>query len=85
MKEIRSWTTKDAAALYNVAGWGSGYFRINDAGHMEVTPGGPAGPSVDMHDLVLDLQRRGLDLPILMRFPDILDSRVRALFGCFDR
>ena len=84
MKEIRSWTTKDAAALYNVAGWGSGYFRINEAGHMEVTPGGPDGPSVDMHDLVLDLQRRGLDLPILMRFPDILDSRVRALFGCFE-
>ena len=84
MKEIRSWTTKDAAALYNVAGWGSGYFRINDAGHMEVTPGGPEGPSMDLHDLVLDLQRRGLDLPILMRFPDILDSRVRALFGCFE-
>ena len=84
MKEIRSWTTKDAAALYNVAGWGSGYFRINEAGHMEMTPGGPDGPSVDMHDLVLDLQRRGLDLPILMRFPDILDSRVRALFGCFE-
>ena len=84
MKEIRSWTTKDAAALYNVVGWGSGYFRINDAGHMEVTPGGPEGRSVDLHDLVLDLQRRGLDLPILMRFPDILDSRVKALFGCFE-
>ena len=84
MKDIRSWTTKDAAALYNVAGWASGYFRINDAGHVEVTPAGPEGASVDLHDLVLDLQRRGLDLPILMRFPDILDSRLRALFGCFD-
>jgi len=84
LNDIRAWTTKDSVSLYNVAGWSSGYFGINDAGHVEVTPSGPAGPRVDLHDLVLDLQRRGLDLPLLMRFPDILDSRVRTLFGCFD-
>jgi len=84
LKEIRAWTTKDSASLYNVPGWSSGYFRINDAGHVEVTPSGPGGPCVDLHDLVLDLQRRGLGMPLLMRFPDILDSRVRALFGCFE-
>ena len=84
MKEIRAWTTRDSAALYNVAGWSSGFFRINDAGHVEVTPNGPAGASVDLHALVLDLQRRGLDLPLLMRFSDILHSRIRDLFGAFD-
>jgi arginine decarboxylase len=84
LKEIRAWTTEDSAALYNVAGWSSGYFRINDAGHVEVTPSGPKGPSLDLHDLVLDLQRRGLNMPILMRFSDILDSRIRTLFGCFE-
>ncbi|MEO5616766.1 MAG: arginine decarboxylase, partial [Candidatus Eisenbacteria bacterium] len=84
MKDIRAWTTKDAVSLYNVAGWSSGYFGINEAGHVEVTPAGPGGPSVDLHDLVLDLQRRGLNMPLLIRFPDILDSRVRTLFGCFD-
>ncbi len=83
MKEIRAWTTKDAAALYNVAGWSAGFFRINDRGHVEVTPNGPEGQSVDLHDLVLDLQRRGLDMPLLMRFSDILHSRVRDLFGAF--
>ena len=84
MKEIRAWTTKDSAALYNVAGWSGGYFGINDAGHVVVTPSGPEGPGLDLHELVLDLQRRGLGLPLLMRFSDILDSRIRALFGCFD-
>jgi arginine decarboxylase len=84
LKEIRAWTTKDSAALYNIAGWSAGYFRINDAGHVEVTPSGPDGPSVDLHDLVLDLQRRGLGLPLLMRFSDILHSRVRTLVGCFE-
>lgn len=84
MKEIRAWTTSDSTSLYNIAGWSGGYFRINDAGHIEVTPSGPEGPSVDLYDLVLDLKRRGLGLPLLMRFSDILDSRVKTLFGCFD-
>ena len=78
MKEIRPWTIKDSAELYNIAGWSSGYFRINDAGHVEATPLGTDGPSVDIHDLVLDLQRRGMGLPLLVRFSDILDSRVRT-------
>jgi arginine decarboxylase len=84
LNDIRGWTIRDSASLYNVAGWASGYFGINEAGHVEVTPMGPGGPRVDLHDLVLDLQRRGLDLPLLMRFPDILDSRVKTLFGCFE-
>jgi arginine decarboxylase len=81
---MRAWTTNDSAALYNVAGWSSGYFRINDAGRVEVTPAGPDGPSVDLYELVLDLERRGLGLPLLMRFSDILHSRVKTLFGCFE-
>ena len=84
MKELRSWTTKDSAALYNVAGWSSGYFGINEAGHVEVTPSGPDGPRLDLYELIQDLQRRGLGMPILMRFSDILRSRVRALVECFD-
>lgn len=84
MNEFRAWTTKDSALLYNVSGWSGGYFRINDAGHIEVTPSGPSGPTVDLYDLIQDLQRRGLGMPLLMRFSDILHSRVRTLFGCFD-
>jgi arginine decarboxylase len=84
LKDIRAWTIRDSASLYNVGGWSAGFFRINDAGHVEVTPKGPDGPSVDLHDLVLDMQRRGLGMPLLMRFSDILHSRVHELFGCFD-
>ena len=84
MKEIRQWTIKDSAELYNIAGWSSGYFRINEAGHVEVTPLGSEGPSVDLYEMVLDLQRRGLGLPLLVRFSDILDSRVKAIVGCFE-
>ncbi len=82
--EIRSWTIRDSAELYNIDGWGGGYFRIGDTGHIEVTPDGPSGPKMDLHELVGDLQRRGLGMPLLIRFSDILRSRVRALMGCFD-
>jgi arginine decarboxylase len=84
VKDIRAWTTKDSSALYNVPGWSNGYFRINEAGHLEATPSGAEGPHVDLYELVLDLQRRGLGMPLLMRFSDILHSRVKALVDCFD-
>ena len=84
MKELSSWTTKDSAALYNVAGWAAGYFDISDAGHVVVTPSGSDGPRLDLYELVQDLQRRGLGMPLLMRFPGILRSRVQALVGCFE-
>jgi arginine decarboxylase len=84
LREIRTWTTKDSEALYNIPGWSAGYFRVNEAGHVEVTPSGPEGPSADLYDLTLDLQRRGLGMPLLMRFSDILHSRVRALVDCFE-
>jgi arginine decarboxylase len=84
LKELRVWTIRDSASLYNVPGWSSGYFDINEAGHVEVTPLGPGGPRLDLYDLVHDLQRRGLGMPLLMRFSDILKSRVQSLVGCFE-
>src|SRR5262245_6374790 len=84
VSDIRSWTIRDAAELYNVNAWGAGYFRINDAGHIQVAPEGPDGASVDLYDLVLDLERRGIGLPLLIRFSDILHSRVKTLCECFN-
>ena len=66
MNEIRSWTIRDAAETYNVNAWGAGYFRINAAGHIQVTPDGNGGPSVDLHELVQDLQARADNLAALI-------------------
>jgi arginine decarboxylase len=83
LNEIRSWTIRDAAETYNVNAWGAGYFRINPQGHIQVTPDGNGGPSVDLYELVNDLSARGIGLPLLIRFSDILHSRVRMLCECF--
>jgi arginine decarboxylase len=83
--ELRAWTVKDSLELYNVTGWGRDFFSINDAGHVQVTPSGPASPKIDLKELVDDLRDRGLNLPLLIRFSDILRTRVEQLFGSFQQ
>lgn len=77
------WSTADSAELYNVRNWGRDYFRVNDAGNVEVTPAGPRSGGIDLKTLVDDLVRRGIQVPILVRFTDILEHRVRILAGAF--
>jgi len=83
--ELRAWTIKDSLELYNVAGWGRDFFSINEAGNVTVTPAGPASLKIDLKELVDDLRSRGLNLPVLIRFSDILRTRVHQLFGAFQQ
>jgi arginine decarboxylase len=83
--ELRAWTVKDAVELYNINGWGRDFFGINEAGNVEVTPGGPGSTRVDLKELVDDLRSRGLNLPLLIRFSDILKTRVHELSGAFQQ
>ena len=80
---MRGWTIQDSIELYNVRNWGRDFFRINEAGNIEVTPAGPRSGSIDLKLLIDDLEKRGITLPILVRFTDILKSRVRTLAGAF--
>jgi arginine decarboxylase len=81
--ELRAWTVKDSADLYNISGWGRDFFGVNEAGRVEVTPAGSGSTRIDLKELVDDLRSRGLNLPILIRFSDILKTRVEQLFGAF--
>jgi arginine decarboxylase len=83
--ELRAWTVKDAIELYNVTGWGRDFFTINEAGHVEVTPSGPGSARIDLKELVDDLRERGLNFPVLIRFSDILRTRVEQLSGSFQQ
>jgi arginine decarboxylase len=80
---MRGWTIRDSLELYNVQSWGAGFFTINDIGHVEVRPRGSDGPGIDLYALVQDLLRRGLRTPMLVRFSDILASRVRGIGTAF--
>ncbi|MBX7230906.1 MAG: biosynthetic arginine decarboxylase [Bdellovibrionales bacterium] len=82
-KNHEEWNSRKSAELYGINYWGSQYFRINEQGHVEVTPAGLNGPALDLFHLVEDLKERGIRVPILLRFPDIVKSRVELLNGCF--
>jgi arginine decarboxylase len=79
------WNSQKSAELYHINNWGAGYFGINTKGNVEVTPYGPeeSRPRVDLKELVDDLRQRGLRSPLLLRFSNIVESRVKAMAGCF--
>ena len=84
---MRKWRIEDSAELYNIAGWGRNYFSINEKGHVAVTPREGCA-SVDIKEVLDELQVRDISSPVLLRFPDILDNRYREnqqllQAGCF--
>ena len=81
---MRKWRIEDSEELYNITGWGRPYFSINDQGHVVVTPK-EGCKSVDLKEVVDELQLRDVSTPVLLRFPDILDNRIEKISKCFEK
>ncbi len=80
------WNSDKAAELYGVRNWGGGYFNINERGEVAATPrGAPGSPAVSLYEVVQGLKERGMNMPVLLRFGDILDSRIQILHEGFAR
>lgn len=79
---MRKWRVEDSAELYNINGWGMKYFSINERGHVAVNPR-DGFASVDLKEVMDELQVRDVTSPVLLRFPDILDNRVEKISRCF--
>jgi len=78
-----SWSIEKSAELYQIRGWGEPYFRINDKGNVEVRPDPTQDRTIDLFELTTQLNARGLDFPLLIRFPNILKDRIRLINQCF--
>jgi arginine decarboxylase len=81
--EVERWSAADSADLYDVARWGNGYFTINDEGHVCVLPTKDPTRAIDLKELVDRLVLRGIDLPILIRFAEILKHRLGEIHQVF--
>lgn len=79
---MRKWRIDDSSELYNINGWGLKYFSINEKGHVAVTPR-EGYASVDLKEVMDELQVRDVTAPVLLRFPDILDNRIEKISKCF--
>lgn len=81
---MRKWRIEDSEELYNITGWGNPYFRINEKGNVEVRPR-EGSASVDLRELVDEMELKDISTPLLVRFPDILDHRIESTSQCFQR
>ncbi|HTS48624.1 MAG TPA: biosynthetic arginine decarboxylase [Bryobacteraceae bacterium] len=78
------WSITDASELYDVASWGKGYFSIGSNGHLWVHPNKEPARGIDLRELVEKLELRGIYLPILIRFAEILKHRLAELHQAFE-
>ncbi len=76
----QEWTIEDSRQLYNIEGWGLGYFDVNAEGHVVVRPDkGHPERELDLFELAKDLEQQGVGMPLLLRFSEILRSRIESL------
>ena len=81
---MKKWTIEDSKELYNICGWGTSYFNINEKGNMCVSPL-KDGEQADLREIIDELQLRDISTPVLLRFPDILDNRIEKTASCFKK
>lgn len=79
-----AWDITSAVSLYNIDRWGTGYFSINDKGHIEVHPTRQPGKRIDMMEVLDDAVERGLTFPMVLRFQDLLRDRVETINAAFE-
>src|ERR1700693_3449567 len=77
------WSIAEAGELYEVSRWGKGYFSVGQNGHVWVHPDKDPNRALDLKELVDNLQLRGISLPILIRFGEILKHRLGEMHQAF--
>jgi arginine decarboxylase len=82
---IKNFTVQDAVSMYGVKEWGYGFFGVNSKGHLEVHPTRDENLSCDVFEIVQQLRRKGANTPLVIRFPQILTTRVTELNEAFHK
>jgi arginine decarboxylase len=81
---LERWTVAKSAELYGIRDWGAGFFRISEDGEVLVTPHeDEPEAAASLTKIVKGVRARGMDLPVLLRFGDILDAQVGRLNESF--
>ena len=78
-KMTPDWNIDSAIELYNIDRWGTGYFSINQRGHVEILPTKNPATSIDIMEVIDDARDRGLTFPLVIRFQDLLQHRVETI------
>ena len=77
------WTKERSEELYGIKNWGGGYFTISDKGEVVVNPYRDRVSGVSIMDIISGVRERGMDMPVLLRFENLLDSQISFLNESF--
>lgn len=77
------WSIGDSTDLYEIDRWGKNYFSINESGNVVVHPSKSTEHGIDLKTVVDRMEDRGIDLPILLRFSEILQNRLKEIHDAF--
>ncbi|MBN1931858.1 MAG: biosynthetic arginine decarboxylase [Desulfobacterales bacterium] len=78
------WTIQDSEDLYNIKDWGAGYFDISEKGEVVITPMSEHKEiAISILDIISGIKDRGLDMPVLLRIENILDSQITQIHESF--
>ena len=78
------WTIERSTELYGVRDWGAGFFGISESGDLQVTAApGNFGNAVGIPEIIAGIQARGLDMPVLLRIENLLETQISLLNNCF--
>src|SRR5262245_43366513 len=83
LTRMENWTIQDSIDCFNIEHWGKEYFSVNEKGHVTVHPDKRKDHAIDLKELVDQLRTRGIALPILIRFTDILKHRLGEIHDAF--
>lgn len=81
---MKKWTIEDSKELYNINGWGTSYFGVNESGNIFVNPS-KNNVKIDIREVIDELALRDVTPPVLLRFPEILDNRIEKMASCFKK
>ncbi|ARU26188.1 biosynthetic arginine decarboxylase [Cellvibrio sp. PSBB006] len=79
-----NWTSRKSAELYGIDEWSNGYFGVSDSGEVIVrVPVNGGESSISLMEITQGLQQRGLDMPVLLRLENLVDTRISTLNDSF--
>ncbi|MGI8884384.1 MAG: biosynthetic arginine decarboxylase [Pyrinomonadaceae bacterium] len=77
--------TEQTLETYGIENWGAGYFGINRKGNLIVRAPENENLSADVKEIIDDLSKRGINTPVLLRFPQLLSGQIRKLQTAFNK
>ena len=81
----KNWTIQDSNDYYRIEKWGHKYFFINDKGNISVRSAGKTNKKIDLYQLIKEIKSRKVNPPLIIRFNDILEDRIKELNNSFEK